>query len=140
MAVAGGAPVSMGANRVQDVATPVDATDAANKAYVDAAIGGANIEGLEAAIQQQTERINSAFQEIDKNTEGIAVAMAMGGLSLPQGQVFAIGASLGMFQDKQAAAAETIIRLNETLTLNGGIGVGFGTSQVGGRVGLMAAW
>jgi hypothetical protein len=95
---------------------------------------------LEAAIQQQTERINSAFQEIDKNTEGIAVAMAMGGLSLPQGQVFAIGASLGMFQDKQAAAAETIIRLNETLTLNGGIGVGFGTSQVGGRVGLMAAW
>ena len=141
MAVAGGAPVSMGGNRVQNVATPVAATDAANKAYVDAAIGGANIEGLEAAaLQQQTARINSAFREIDKNTEGIAVAMAMGGLSLPQGKVFAIGANLGMFQDKQAAAAQTLIRLNETLTLNGGVGVGFGTNQVGGRVGLMAAW
>jgi hypothetical protein len=140
MAVAGGAPVSMGGNRVQNVAAPVAATDAANKAYVDAAIGGADIEGLEAAIQQQTARINSAFREIDKNTEGIAVAMAMEGLSLPPGQVFAIGASLGMYQDKQAAAAQTVIRLNETLTFNGGIGVGLGTNQVGGRVGVMAAW
>jgi hypothetical protein len=139
MTVAAGAPVSMGGNRVQSVATPVDATDAANKEYVDAIVGG-NTGYLEAAINAQSARIDQAFAEIDKNTEGIAIAMAMGGISLPQGKAFAIGANFGFFQDKQAAAAQTLIRLNETLTFNGGVGMGLGGNQVGGRAGLMAAW
>jgi hypothetical protein len=135
MTVAAGAPVSMGGNRVQDVATPVDPTDAANKAYVDSMSGN-----VEAQIEAQTARINSAFKEIDRNSEGIAVAMAMGGIALPQGKAFAIGANIGFYQDKQATAAQTVIRLNNNLTLNGGIGVGMSRNQVGGRVGLMAAW
>lgn len=118
----------MGNNRVQNVATPVAATDAANKAYVDAGMAG------------QTDRINAAFEEIDKNTEGIAAAMAMGGFALPQGKVFAIGANLGFFENKQAFAAQTAVRLNDVLTLNGGIGLGLDTNQLGGRVGVMAAW
>ncbi len=136
VAVAAGAPVSMGGNRVQNVATPVDATDAANKAYVDAMAGG-NTEYLESAINAQSARIDKAFAEI---AEGIAVAMAMGGISLPQGKNFAIGANIGFFQDKRAAAAQTLIRLSETLTFNGGIGVGLSSNQLGGRAGLMAAW
>jgi len=136
--VASGAPVSMGGNRVQNVATPVDPTDAANKAYVDSMSG--NVTNLEAAINAQSARVDKAFTEIDKNREGIAIAMAMGGLVLPQGKAFAIGANMGFFQDKQAAAAQTLIRLNETLTFNGGVGVGLGGNQLGGRAGLMAAW
>ena len=122
--VSAGAPISMGGNRVQNVATPTNPTDAANKAYVDAMAGGGN----------------NHFKEIDQNTEGIAVAMAMGGLSLPQGKTFAIGANLGFFQDKQAAAAQLALRLDENLTFNGGIGLGLETNEVGGRVGVMGAW
>jgi len=103
-------------------------------------MAGGNTEYLEAAINAQSARIDKAFAEIDRNTEGIAVAMAMGGIALPQGKAFATGADIGFFQDKQAAAAQTLIRLNETLTFNGGIGVGLGNNQVGGRAGLMAAW
>jgi hypothetical protein len=140
VSVAAGAPASVGGNRVQNVATPVDASDAANKAYVDAVAGGGNTARLEAEINAQSARLDQAFTEIDKNTEGIAIAMAMGGISLPQGKNFALGANFGFFQDKQAAAAQTLIRLNDTLTLNGGIGLGLAGNQLGGRAGLMAAW
>lgn len=136
--VAAGAPVSMGSNRVQNVATPIAATDAANKAYVDAVSG--DVAGLQAEINAQTLRINSAFREIDKTTEGVAVAIALGGLVLPQGKDFAIGANFGYFDSKQAFAAQTALRLNDVLMLNGGVGLGTDTSQIGGRVGVMAAW
>lgn len=136
--VAAGAPVSMGSNRVQNVATPIAATDAANKAYVDAVSG--DVAGLQAEINAQTLRIDSAFREIDKTTEGVAVAIALGGLVLPQGKNFALGANFGYFDSKQAFAAQTALRLNELLMVNGGLGLGLDTSQVGGRVGVMAAW
>ena len=96
MTVAAGAPVSMGSNRVQNVATPIDASDAANKAYVDAMSG--NVANLQGAIDAQTARINSAFREIDKNTEGIAIALAMGGIALPQGKDFALSANFGILR------------------------------------------
>ena len=138
MAVATGAPVSMGSNRVLSVATPIDATDAANKAYVDAMSG--DVANLQAAIDAQTARINSAFREIDKNAEGVAIAMAMGGIALPQGKDFALSANFGFFDTKQAFAAQTAIRLNDVLMFNGGFGLGMATNQIGGRVGVMAAW
>jgi hypothetical protein len=128
MSVAAGAPVDMGGNRVQNVATPIVATDAANKGYVD---------GMNAITN---DRINQAFRQIDENTEGIAVAIAMGGLTLPQGKDFALGANVGFYDDKQAAAAQAAIRLNEVVSFNAGVGVGFDNNKVGGRVGFMAAW
>jgi len=130
VSVAAGAPVSMGGNRVQNVATPVAPTDAANKAYVDSISG--NVANMQAEIDAQTARINSAFKEIDRNT--------VTGLALPRGKALAIGANLGFFRGKQAGAAQAAVRLDSNLTLNGGIGLGFGSNQVGGRVGLMAAW
>jgi hypothetical protein len=138
MAVAAGAPVNMGGNRVLNVATPVAATDAANKAYVDAMSG--DVADLSGAINAQALRINEAFREIDKTTEGVAVAIALGGLVLPQGKDFAVGANFGYFDSKQAFAAQTALRLNDVLLVNGGVGLGMNTSQMGGRVGLMAAW
>lgn len=112
--VASGAPISMGGNRVQDVGTPIGRNDAANKAYVD--------------------------QEIDQTAEGVAIAMAMGGLALPQGKDFALSANVGFFDDRQAVAAQAALRVNEILYFNGGAGVGLSDNKVGGRVGLMAAW
>jgi hypothetical protein len=119
--VGSGSTVSMGNNVVHDVAAPIVGTDAANKAYVD--------QGL-----------NAAFKKIEENTEGIAIAIALGGLAVPENKTFAFGANLGFFDGKEAVSAQTAIRLDQYVTLSGGVGVGLDSSQVGGRVGLMTAW
>lgn len=132
IAIAAGAPINAGGNRVQNVAAPVADTDAANKAYVDAQLGG--------NTAQITGQINEAFKQIDRNTEGIAIAIALGGLALPHNANFAVSANLGIFEDKQALAFQSAIRLGGGVVLNGGIGVGIDSSLVGGRIGVMAAW
>lgn len=128
LTIAAGAPVSAGGNRLQNVAAPVADTDAANKAYVDAQLGG--------NTAQLTGQINEAFKQIDRNTEGIAIAIALGGLALPHNANFALSANLGIFEDKQALAFQSAIRV----VLNGGIGLGIDSNLVGGRIGVMAAW
>ncbi len=98
------------------------ATDAANKAYVDAGL-------------------SKAFKEIDKNTQGIAIAMAMGGLALPDSKNFVVGANLGFFDSKQALAIQGAMRLTPYVSVNGGVGMGLDdASTLGGRVGLQVAW
>ena len=91
--------------------------------------------------------LNRAFKKIDENTQGIAIAMAMGGLSLPAGKTFAVAANFGFYDDKQALAVQSALKLGETLTLNGGFGAGLNgvngfsdATKFGGRVGLTAAW
>lgn len=122
VSVANGNAIDMGDNRVEGVADPLAPTDAANKRYVD-------------------QEINKAFDEIDKNSEGIALAMAMSGLSLPSNANFAIGAQFGFFDDEQAFAAQGAVRLDQNFTLTGGVGVGLGDdSPVGGRIGVQAAF
>ena len=103
----------MGANRVQNVAAPVAATDAVNKAYVDALSGGSG-----ARIDQVEARMSQAFRDIDRHSQGIAVAMAMSGLSVPSAKSFALGVNMGFYQDKQAFALQGAMRLNEFVTLS----------------------
>ncbi|HXG78865.1 MAG TPA: hypothetical protein VNJ31_05975 [Methyloceanibacter sp.] len=132
LTVAPASSVNMGGNRVRNVGTPLAPSDAATKAYVDGFLG-----------QQTTElnnRINQAFQRIDENTEGIAVAMAMGGIALPNTKAFAISANLGFYDGKQAIGTQAAVRVNDTFALTGGFGAGLEEGKVGGRVGFMAAW
>ena len=42
--------------------------------------------------------------------------------------------------ERREIAAQTALRLNDVLLVNGGVGLGMNSSQMGGRVGLMAAW
>ena len=81
-----------------------------------------------------------AFQKIDANTEGIAVAMAMGGLTLPSNKKLAIATNVGFYQDKQAVSAQGAYRLSDSWALSGGVGLGVKEGEIGGRVGVMAAW
>ena len=76
-------------------------------------------------------RINDAFRKIDGNTEGIAVAMAMGGLALPDSKAFAMSANVGFYDGKQALSTQAAMRLNNTFALTGGVGVGFGEGKSG---------
>lgn len=66
-----GSTLNMGGNRVENVGTPIDPTDAANKAYVDS------------GLSRVTQGLNQAFKKIDENTQGVAIALAMGGISVP---------------------------------------------------------
>jgi hypothetical protein len=117
-----GSNIDLGGNVVHNVATPIVGTDAANKQYVD--------DGLA-----------KAFKAIDRNTQGIAIAMAMSGLSLPDGKNFALGANMGFFDDKQAIAIQAAIRVSPNVTLTGGFGTGVqDMNATGGRVGVQAAW
>jgi len=113
--------INMNGARVQGVGAPIAGTDAANKDYVDAGL-------------------NAAFKKIDENTEGIAVAIALGGIAIPEGKNFALAANLGFYDGKEALAAQTAIRLDPNVTFNGGVGVGLDNNKVGGRVGIMTAW
>jgi len=122
---ASGSTINMGGNRIQNVAAPSVATDAATKGYVDTAVGGIN-NGL-----------NQAFKKIDRNSQGIAIAMAMSGVTLSPDRNAVIGGNFGFYNGKQAVAFQGAIRMDQDVTLNGGIGFGFqDRSQVGGRVGF----
>ncbi|MGE5267710.1 MAG: hypothetical protein ACM3L9_10125 [Deltaproteobacteria bacterium] len=87
-------------------------------------------------IANLREDVNSAFRRIDENTEGIAVAVAMGGnLVLPAGHNFGISANWGQYDGRHALSATSAMRLNSNFTLNGALGVGLDTNKVGSRVG-----
>jgi hypothetical protein len=117
-----GGNLDMTGGRITNLADPINPLDAANKQYVDVGLA-------------------KAFKEIDRNTQGIAIAMAMAGLTLPEGKSFALGANMGFFDDKQAVAIQAAIRLSPNLTLTGGFGTGVqDLNTTGGRVGIQAAW
>jgi hypothetical protein len=123
--VASGGFIDAGGNRVQNVGAPTAPADAATKQYVDNSVANFN-NGL-----------NQAFKKIDQNSQGIAVAMAMSGLSLASDKTVSFGGNVGFFEGKQAAAFQGAIRVNPNVTLNAAFGFGFqDVSQVGGRMGF----
>ena len=141
---ASGSTINMGGNVVHNVGAPVAATDAANKGYVDTFVTSANtsitninsnLTNINANIANLTNGLNQAIRQIDQNTQGIAVAMAMSGLTLSPGKTVAIGGNVGFYNGKQAAAFQAAVRLHPSVILNGAIGIGFDSSNVGGRVG-----
>jgi autotransporter adhesin len=71
---------------------------------------------------------------------GIATAMAMGGIAVPETKLYAVSANLGAYRGETALAGGMAFRLTDNTTLNGSIGVGVNRGDVGGRVGLTFAW
>ena len=120
--------INMNGNSITGLAAPVDASDAANKGYVD---------GVAVSLKSD---INRAFKEISKTNGGVAIAMAMGGLTMPDSKTFAVNASLGFFQDQTAFAAQAAVRVDPNWVVNGAIGFATEGGQIGGRLGITAAW
>jgi hypothetical protein len=122
---AAGATIDMGGNRVQNVGAPVVGTDAANKAYVDAGL-------------------NKAFKEIDENTQGVAIALAMGSIFVPDSKAFSLSAGYGTFGGANAFATQMALRMNASTIVTGGVGVGLdhgdAPTQAGGRLGFQVSW
>ena len=75
-----------------------------------------------------------------KAYEGSAVAIALGGGTLPDNKRYAISANWGGYHGTNAFAATALLRINDNIVLNGGVGVGLTKGDVGGRVGVTVAW
>ena len=118
--------LNMGGNRITNVAAPIASTDAATKGYVDA------------KFNKVTSRLTSVEQNTRRNTDGVAIAIAMGGLSLPANKTVAIGANVGVFDGSHAFATQGAFKVSDSVVFN--TGIGFAGGNVGGRMGLMAAW
>lgn len=80
-------------------------------------------------------------QGLAVNKDGVALAIALGGgVPLMPEQRFTLGVNYGNFDGAGAVGVTGGARLNNNATLNGGLGFGFGTGAVGGRVGMQLAW
>lgn len=91
-----------------------------------------------------TADISALQQDVSRNTEGVAMAMALGGIPtvLPVDTNRAISASWGTFGGKNALAVGGSARLHNNIFLNGGgaLGTRGRGSNAGGRAGLTFAW
>lgn len=72
--------------------------------------------------------------------EGTAIAIALGGGTLPDNKRFALSANWGGFRGENAAGVTGLLRVTDNLVINGGVGFGFSEGGVGGRVGATLAW
>jgi hypothetical protein len=87
-----------------------------------------------------------AFQglqtQVNKVSEGVAMAMAMGGggAVLPDDKNHAVSMNWANFEGSNAIAVSGVQRLGESTFLNAGVGAGTGYGTVGGHAGVMYAW
>lgn len=91
------------------------------------------VDGLEAEF----EGIN---RNLNRQSDGIAIAMALGGINLPDGKDFALGGNVGFYDGTTAFGVGAIGQLTEGVYLNGGVGLGTKSSTVAGRAGMTLAW
>lgn len=138
--VGSGATVNMGGNRVQNVATPIAGTDAANKNYVDSGFAALGNQ-VDQALAGVNTRLDDISSRTTKATAGVAMAFAMAGVPtvLPNERV-AFTMNYGNFQGQNGVAINGAVRLNDNFQLTGGVGYSTEQSIVGARAGLRVGW
>ena len=63
-----------------------------------------------------------------------------GGGTLPDNKRYAVSVNWGGYHGTNAFAANALLRVNDNIVINGGIGVGVTKGDVGGRAGVTYAW
>ncbi|NJM51839.1 MAG: hypothetical protein HC843_14035, partial [Sphingomonadales bacterium] len=123
--------LNLGGNRITGLANPVDASDAATRGYVDAL----QLQNLN-NFNLLTTGLNNAFKGIERNSQGVALAIAMGGGFLSDDKDFSLWGAWGNFAGYNAAALQTYIRLSDDTYINAGLSYGFEEQLIGTRVGF----
>ena len=89
----------------------------------------------------------ATFEQVDENTEGVAVAIALSDPDLFAGQTFAVKANFGTFEGSNAAGLtlkglliDDVFGGGEMLTVSGGFGFGVQEQTLGGRVSVQMGW
>jgi hypothetical protein len=85
--------------------------------------------------------IGSAAQ-VERNTEGVAMAMALSGVDniLPNGTTYSLSANWGNFDNEDAVALGGAVRLYDNIFASGAGAVGTNSGHGGGRAGVTVAW
>lgn len=103
-------------------------------------LGSVPLSSFFSGVSDLEGRVNRIDRKLDRQSDGIAIAMALGGVNLPAGSRFAMTGNVGFFGDTAAFGVGAIGQVSDNVYLNGGVGVGSSQGTVAGRVGLTYAW
>ena len=92
-----------------------------------------DISGLQSDVGVLQQQMKQAF-------EGTAIAIALGGASLPADKKFAISTNWGNFRGQNAVGVAAQYRLSNYAVANIGVGGGFAQGGIGSRAGVTFAW
>ena len=79
-------------------------------------------------------------RDVDRNREGVAMAMALDVPYVPPSETFALGGGLGFFDGSSAFALSGAVRISPSAQLDAGLAYGFDRDTLGGRVGMTFSW
>src|SRR5204863_8658472 len=102
-----------------------------------ASLGGRRLVNVAPGIASSDGATVGQVNQVSKRPNGgIATAMAMGGIAVPETKLYAVSANLGAYRGETALAGGVAFRLTDNATLNGSLGVGVNHGDLGGRVRL----
>ncbi|MFT4080499.1 YadA-like family protein [Rhodomicrobium sp.] len=128
LTVRAGTDVDFGGNRIQNVGTPIAATDATNKAYVDS----------------RDAILNDRIKDV---RDGVAIALAVQTPDLVAGEKFGVSVNFGTYDGSnaigvglQGVLGKNLFGFGERVALTGGVGFATERDNVGGRAGVQFTW
>ncbi len=94
----------------------------------------------EAILSQHSATLGAHSRRLDKHEKGLAIAMSMPDTWLSDKEKFAIAGNIGGFGDETALGFAMIGRVNETWSLNMGVGTDTSGDEFGWKAGARAGW
>ena len=120
--------MNMGGHVIGGSGPAVLADDLITKGQVDLAISVAN------------SRIDHVEEGVTRANRGVASAMAMSGVGMPDGKKFVLGGHVATFAGQQALGFSAGAMISKTMMLDAGVGVSTNGGPAGVRVGGQVAW
>jgi trimeric autotransporter adhesin len=99
-----------------------------------------SVTALQVGQMGQQMQIASLQSSVQRGYEGSAVALATTTPFIPEGKRFAISAHYGNFRNQNAIGGSAVLRVNNNIFVDAGVGVGLRYSGVGGRAGATFVW
>ena len=82
----------------------------------------------------------SLRSQVEDNSEGIAMAMALDTPYVPPSATFAVSGGIATFEGYEAMAVSFGYRVNPNTQIDAGVTYGFDRNQTGARIGVTYAW
>jgi hypothetical protein len=99
-----------------------------------------DITALQSNVGTLQQDVGVLQQQMKQAFEGTAIAIALGGTSLPADKRFAISTNWGNFRGQNAVGVAAQYRLSNYAVANIGVGGGFAQGGIGSRAGVTFAW
>lgn len=94
---------------------------------------------IRGVTKQQQQILDNAAQ-IKRNTEGVALSLALPNATVDPGKTFGAAVNVGAFDGQVAVGVGGAFRPTDGVTLNGAVGYGLSQGSVGGRAGVNLSW